>query len=269
MNTGTLRLDTDKMTAEVSDGIGWMTFTNPARHNAMSTEMSRAIPAIIDAFAADPDVRVIVMKGAGDRAFVSGADISEFGEHRTAVEARAEYDQISGAAQRALAMVDKPLIAMIRGYCMGGGVLTAMNADIRIAADDAQFAVPAAKLGVGYGYGGVAALVDLVGRANAAEILFSARRYTAAEALDIGLVNRVVSADELQSTVVELASVIAGNAPLTIRAIKAAIRETGKDPDRRDLAAIAELTEACFRSADYREGQAAFLDKRPPVFEGR
>lgn len=264
----TLRLDTDKMRAEITDGIGWMTFSNPDRHNAMSTAMNRAIPAIIDAFTADPDVRVIVMRGAGDRAFVSGADISEFGERRSTVEARADYDRISGAAHRALATVHKPLVAMIRGYCMGGGVLTAMHADIRIAADDAQFAVPAAKLGVGYGYAGVAALVDLVGRAAAAEILFTARRYSAAEARDIGLVNRVVPVDELASTVVELASVIAGNAPLTIRAVKAAIKETGKDPDQRDLAAVAELTEACFRSDDYREGQAAFLDKRPPVFEG-
>ncbi len=265
----TIELDTDKMTAEVADGIGWMTFNNPARHNAMSTEMNRAIPTIIDTFAADPDVRVIVMKGAGGRAFVSGADISEFGERRTAVEARQEYDTIAGAAQRALAKVEKPLIAMIEGYCMGGGVLTAMKADIRIAADNAQFAVPAAKLGLGYGYDGVAALVELVGKAVAAEILYSARRYPAHEAAQIGLINRVVPVDELEQAVVDLATVIAGNAPMTIRSIKAAIGEIGRDPDRRNLSRVAELTEACFTSADYREGQAAFLEKRTPVFRNR
>ncbi len=265
----TIELETDKMMAAVDGGIGWMTFNNPARHNAMSVEMNRAIPTIIDAFAADPSVRVIVMKGAGGKAFVSGADISEFGERRTSIEAREEYDTIAAAAQRSLAQIDKPLIAMIDGYCMGGGVLTAMKADIRIASDTSQFAVPAAKLGVGYGFGGVEALVQLIGRAAAAEVLFSARRYSAAEAAALGLVNRCVPADELEHAVVELAEVIAANAPMTIRAIKASIGEVGKDPARRDLARVAELTEACFRSEDYREGQAAFLEKRPPVFTDR
>jgi enoyl-CoA hydratase/carnithine racemase len=265
----TIELDTDRMLAEVADGIGWMTFNNPARHNAMSAEMNRAIPTIIESFAADPDVRVVVMKGAGGKAFVSGADISEFGERRTAAEARAEYDAIAAAAQRALVRLDKPLIAMIEGFCMGGGVITAMKADIRIAADNAQFAVPAAKLGLGYGYDGVAALVELVGKAAAAEILYSARRYSAAEAAQMGLINRVVPVAELEAAVVDLATVIAGNAPMTIRSIKAAIREIGKDPDRRDLARVAELTEACFASDDYREGQAAFLEKRTPVFHDR
>lgn len=265
----TITLDTDKMLAEVAEGIGWMTFNNPARHNAMSAEMNRAIPVIIETFASDPSVRVIVMKGAGGRAFVSGADISEFGERRTAVDARKEYDAVAGAAQRALAKVDKPLIAMIEGFCMGGGVLTAMKADIRIAADDAQFAVPAAKLGLGYGYSAVEALIELVGKAAAAEILYSARRYSAEEAAKIGLINRSVPVADLESTVVDLATTIAGNAPMTIRSIKAAIGEVSKDPDRRDLAGVAELTEACFTSDDYLEGQAAFLEKRPPVFHDR
>lgn len=265
----TIELTTDKMRAEITAGIGWMTFDNPSRHNAMSMEMNRAIPTIIDAFTADPSVRVIVMRGAGGRAFVSGADISEFGERRTSVEARKEYDAVAGAAHRALATVELPLIAMIEGFCMGGGVLTALRADIRIAADNAQFAVPAAKLGVGYGYSGVETLVQLVGPAAAAEILFSAHRYSADEAAGIGLVNRVVPTVELQSAVTDLAGSIAGNAPLTLRSIKAAIREVGKDPERRDLERVAELTEACFTSEDYLEGQAAFLQKRAPTFHGR
>jgi enoyl-CoA hydratase len=265
----TIELTTDKMRAEIVDGVGWMTFDNPARHNAMSMEMNRAIPTIIETFSRDPAVRVVVMRGAGGRAFVSGADISEFGERRTSVDARKEYDAVAGAAQNALARLELPLIAMIEGFCMGGGVLTALKADIRIAADNAQFAVPAARLGLGYHYGGVEALVQLVGAAAAAEILYTARRYSADEAFHIGLVNRVVAATDLESVVADLADSIAGNAPMTIRSIKAAIREVGKVPDRRDLERVAELTEACFRSEDYLEGQAAFLEKRPPVFRGR
>lgn len=265
----TIELSTEKMRAEILDGVGWMTFDNPSRHNALSMEMHRAIPTIIDRFTEDSTVRVIVMKGAGGRAFVSGADISEFGERRTSVAAREEYDAVAGAAQRALATVELPLVAMIEGFCMGGGVLTALRADIRVAADNAQFAVPAARLGVGYGYREVEALVRVVGPAAAADILYSARRLSAEEALRVGLVNRVVPAGELESVVTDLAGTIATNAPLTIRSIKASIGEVAKDPERRDLARLAELTEACFTSEDYREGQAAFLEKRTPQFRGR
>ncbi len=158
---------------------------------------------------------------------------------------------------------------MIRGYCMGGGLLTALAADIRIAADDAQFGVPAARLGLGYGYGGVEALANVVGGAWAAEILFSARRLSAAEALSIGLVNRVVPAVRLEAEVSELALAIRGNAPLTITACKASLREWRRDPAKRELAGVAKQVEACFRSDDYREGQRAFGEKRRPKFSGR
>ena len=161
------------------------------------------------------------------------------------------------------------MIAMIRGYCIGGGLLTALQADIRIASDDATFGVPAARLGVGYGFAGVESLVALVGPARTAEILFSARRLPAAEALQIGLVNRVVAADELRDAVEAMARTIRDNAPLTVAACKAAIREVGRPPDRRDLDRVDALVEACFTSEDYREGQRAFLDKRAPHFTGR
>ncbi len=262
-------LGTTRMRAEAGDGIGWLIFDNPARLNAMSTEMNRAIPIIVDAFAADPDIRVVVMKGTGGKAFVSGADISEFAENRTAADARAEYDRIAGAAQRSLATLDTPLLAMIEGYCFGGGFLTASRADIRIAADNARFAIPAAKLGLGYGYAGVEGLAQLVGPANAAEILFSARRYDAHEAAAMGMVNRVVPVADLEASVVDLATTIAANAPMTIRSVKAALREFATTPDRRDLDRVHELTEACFASEDYREGQAAFAEKRAPVFHDR
>jgi enoyl-CoA hydratase/carnithine racemase len=259
---------TDKMLAHVADGIGWMTYNNPARLNAMSYDMQIAVPRILGAFAADPDVHVIVVQGAGDRAFVSGADISEFSEKRTTVAARADYDDALAAAWGSWRTVEKPIIAMVRGYCIGGGLLTAMKADIRVASDDSQFGVPAAKLGLGYAYGGVEELMGLVGPAWTAEILFSARRLSAAEALHIGLVNRVVPVADLEPTVRELAATIAANAPLTVQACKAAIREARRDPADRDLDAVERMVEACFRSEDYLEGQAAFAEKRPPRFRG-
>src|SRR5438477_766546 len=267
----TARLDsgTDKLLVDVGAGIGRVTFNNPAKHNALSVEMRAALPRVLAALQDDPEVRVVVVSGAGDKAFVSGADVNEFGEQRTSAEARAQYDRESAEAGKAWDAVDKPVIAMIRGYCIGGGLLTAMQADIRIASEDSQFGVPAARLGLGYGYGGVKALVDLVGAAWASEILFSARRVSAAEALRIGLVNRVVPPDELEGQVMELASALQSNAPLTIAACKAAIRELRRDPGRRDLARVARLVEACFRSEDYLEGQRAFQEKRPPRFRGR
>ncbi len=260
---------TDKLLVTVDDGIARLTFNDPATRNALGAEISEALPAALRALQADDDVRVVVMTGAGGRAFVSGANIAEFGEHRTTPEARARYDEAAAAMARAWGSLEKPIIAMIRGYCIGGGLLTAMQADIRIASDDAQFAIPAARLGLGYGFGGVQTLVDLVGPGWAAEMLFSARRLGAAEALQAGLVNRVVPGDLLEDEVMDLAGAIRANAPLTIRACKVALREARREPGRRDLDRVAKLVEACFRSEDYREGQRAFLEKRPPQFLGR
>jgi enoyl-CoA hydratase/carnithine racemase len=266
--TTTYDTGTDKLLASADGGIATLTFNNPDKHNALSREMQAALPVALRALDADPDVRVIVVRGAGDRAFVSGADISEFGEHRTTPDARAAYDRGQGDAGRAWAAVGKPVIAMIRGYCIGGGLLTALRADIRIAADDAQFAVPAARLGLGYPLAGVAALADVVGSAWAAEILFSARRLSAEEALRIGLVNRVVAADRLPAEVDALARQIAANAPLTVAACKAALRELARPAERRDVERVATMVEACFRSEDYREGQRAFAEHRSPDFRG-
>jgi enoyl-CoA hydratase/carnithine racemase len=230
--------------------------------------MNQAVVTILDVFAASDDVRVVVMHGAGDKAFVSGADISEFETHRSNPEVRAHFDDVSAGAGRALATFEKPLVAMIRGYCMGGGLATALQADIRISADDGQFAIPAARLGLGYGFAGVDKLRQIVGPAMAAEILLTARRFDAAEAHHMGLVNRVVAANDLRSTVTELATMIAANAPLTVRAAKAAVVESFKDPERRDLDRVNGMVEQCFRSRDYREGRAAFMEKRTPLFEG-
>ena len=264
-----IELQTEKMLAWSDEGIGWMVFNNPERLNAMGVEMNAAIPTILHAFRDDPDVRVVVMKGAGERAFVSGADISEFEAQRSNPETIKKYDEIGAAAGRAYGELDKPLIAMIRGYCMGGGLLTALRADLRIASDDSQFGVPAARLGLGYGYGGVKTLTDLVGRAAAQEILITGKRFPAADAARWGLVNRLTSVEELEPTVLELAAAIAANAPLTIRAIRYAIDQLAKDPEQRDLARLEEMIAACFSSNDYKEGRTAFMEKRRPQFTGR
>ncbi|MBK5223991.1 MAG: enoyl-CoA hydratase/isomerase family protein [Acidimicrobiia bacterium] len=254
---------------DVDDGVATLTFNNPTKRNALSAEIRGALPRTLRSLQADPDVRVVVLTGAGEKAFVSGADISEFAEQRTSPEARQAYDATFADADRAWSALEKPIIAMIRGFCIGGGLLTAMKADIRIAADDAQFGVPAARLGLGYGYAGIETLVGLIGPAHTSELLFSARRYTAAEAMHMGLVNRVVAVDELRDAVVELARTICANAPLTVAACKAGVQQVRRDPERRDLDKVAAMVEACFRSEDYREGQAAFLAKRTPDFRGR
>src|SRR3954471_4493944 len=210
MDTGT-----EQLLCDVDDGIALVTFNNPTKRNALSREIREALPDTLRALQRDTDVRVVVLTGAGDKAFVSGADISEFGEQRTTPEARAAYDAKATEAARAWTELEKPIIAMIRGFCIGGGLLTALQADIRIASDDSQLGVPAARLGLGYGFGGVEQLVQLVGPSWAAEILFSARRLTAHEALHCGLVNRVTTVDALRDEVLALARSISANAPLT------------------------------------------------------
>jgi enoyl-CoA hydratase len=260
---------TGKLLVDVTGAVAVLTFNNPAKRNALSADMRAALPGVLAALQADDGVRVVVVTGSGDKAFMSGADISEFAQHRTDPADRAQFDGGMAAISRAWAGLDKPVIAMIRGYCMGGGLLTALQADIRIAGDDSQFGIPAAKLGLGYGLGGVTALMNLVGPAWTAEILYSARRFSAAEALQMGLVNRVVPVPDLPAAVLDLAGTIAANAPLTIAAAKAAIREAGRSPGRRDTERVEAMVEACFRSQDYLEGQRAFAEKRPPAFSGR
>jgi enoyl-CoA hydratase/carnithine racemase len=267
--TKRIELSTERMLAHVEAGIGWMTFNQPEKRNAVSYDMWVAIPEIVAAFASDGEVRVVVMRGAGDKAFVSGADISEFEEKRGSADAIEVYERATAAAHAALKGLEKPLIAMIRGYCVGGGLAVALAADIRVAADDGQFAVPAARLGLGYGYRGIRDLVQLVGPSFAKEIFFTARRFNAQEAKDMGLVNRVVPAAELEAATRALAETIAGNAPLTVKAAKAAVAEHAKDPGERDLKRIEALVAECFASEDYVEGRRAFMEKRRPQFKGR
>ena len=264
-----MQLDTDKMIARKEDGVGWIIFNNPARRNATSLEMWQATETILDAFEHDPKIRVVIMRGAGDKSFVSGADISQFEEKRADADAAEAYAQASEGAKRKMADLGKPLIAMIRGFCLGGGLGLALKADLRIASDDSQFGIPAARLGIAYGFDSLKALVAVVGPAFAKEILFTGRRLSADEALRIGLVNQVVPAAGLEAKVMEYARSIAANAPLSILSSKVTIDQVLKDPGERDMARIGELSRACFDSQDYVEGRRAFMEKRKPVFAGR
>jgi enoyl-CoA hydratase len=264
-----LKLSTDKMTAEKDGGIGWMTFNNPARRNAMSLEMWEGLTEILTDFAADDDIRVIVMKGAGDKAFVSGADISQFEDKRANAEAAAQYAKTSEEGKTLLETIDKPLIAMIRGYCLGGGLGIAMSADMRFASDDSKLGIPAARLSIAYGFDNLSKLVQLVGPSRAKDILFTARRVEAAEAYEMGLVNKVTPAADLEAAVREACDAIVDNAPLSILASKFTINQTVMDLADRDYERIGELSRNCFDSDDYKEGRTAFMEKRKPVWKGR
>lgn len=258
-----------KMLASSQDGVGIITFNQPEKRNAMSVEMWDGMGQILDAFGADPAIRVVVLTGAGDKAFVSGADISQFEKKRSDANAQKEYERLTSGGRAKLGAFPKPTIARIRGFCLGGGLAIAMQTDLRIAAEGSQFGIPAAKLGIAYGFDGLTKLVQLVGPAHARMILYTGSRIDAGEAERIGLVNKCVPDAELDETVLEIARTIADNAPLSVYASKITITEVMKDQDKRNLDSVARAGVACFDSADYREGRAAFMEKRRPRFQGR
>jgi enoyl-CoA hydratase/carnithine racemase len=248
--------------------IAFLIADNSSRMNALTAAMWKALPDRMAEAERDPQVRVVVMRGAGVRAFSAGADISEF-ESARAGEKAADYDALNDAAFRALSHCTKPTIAMIHGFCLGGGLGLALCTDIRLADDKAEFAIPAAKLGLGYNARWVRPLLAAVPPSRAKEMLFTGRRFQVAEAMSMGLVNEVVPAAELEGRTRALAQEIAANAPLTVRAAKRVIDELVRHPETPDMAALDAAVAACFESEDYAEGRRAFLEKRKPRFEGR
>jgi enoyl-CoA hydratase/carnithine racemase len=249
--------------------LAWVVVNRPQARNALSVAVWEGLAAAIEALAADPEVRVIILRGAGEQAFISGADISEFRALRADAAATASYDAVSGRAWAALMTTPQPVLAMIHGFCFGGGVAVALACDIRFASADARFAVPATRLGLSYPFESVERLVHVVGPTHAADILLSARTLSAADALHIGLVNRVLPAEELEEATRDYALAMAQGAPLTIAAHKRAIQEALRAPADRNMPALREAMRRCFDSADYQEGIAAFLEKRPARFQGR
>jgi enoyl-CoA hydratase len=258
-----------KILQGVTDGVGIITFNNPEKRNAMSLDMWEGLGQALVGLRDDPGVRVVVMAGAGDKAFISGADISQFEKTRHNAEASEEYSKKSAAQRALLADYPKPTIACIRGFCLGGGMQVAMLADIRIASDTSQFGIPAAKLGIAYGYDGLKHLVSLVGPSWARLLMYTGMRIDSAEAVRIGLVDRVVADTELWDATMEIARTISGNAPLAVRAAKITIAQVLKDPAQRDMDAIRTIGTACMDSEDFREGRQAFMEKRKPKFAGR
>jgi enoyl-CoA hydratase len=261
---------TEKLLLHKDGPIGWITFNQPEKRNAVSQEMWQAMPEYVADLAADPAIRVVILRGAGETAFVAGADISQFKDRRRNAADEEEYRRISGAGGESLARLGKPLVAMIHGFCIGGGVSIAITCDLRIAADDARFGIPAARLGLGYHYKGMERLMSLIGPAYTKELFFTARTdFTARDALRMGLVNQVVPKADLERFTRDYALTMSRNAPLTQRSAKASVEQLLKPEAQRDYALLDKLIKDCFDSQDYQEGVKAFSEKRRPQFQGR
>ena len=261
-------MTTEKMLSRVEEGVGYITFNNPEKHNAVSIEMWDALEKILDKFRSSKDIRVIVLNGAGGKSFVSGADISKFDKERSSKEAVLSYNKRTQKVYELLETFPKPTIAMIDGYCIGGGLNLAVCCDIRICSEKSKFAMPAAKLSLGYPFSSIKRLFDVMGPGMAKHFMFTAEKISASEALACGLVQKLVSEENIETYVRDYALTISHNAPLTIKAMKQIGIEILKNPDERDLLLCEQLASACFDSEDYKEGRKAFMEKRKPNFKG-
>ena len=249
--------------------VGTIMISNPNKMNAMSVQMWMDLPKAIRAFDADPEVRVIVITGQGEKAFVSGADISQFDTLRSSPQTQKDYEDAVADSMIAPLECSKPIIAKIRGFCFGGGLGLAAACDIRICSDNSSFRMPAARLGLGYGHTGIKRFTDVIGLANATDIFVTARRFDAADALRMGFVSRVCSAEEMDAVVDQYTQAIADNAPLTVAASKFIVRTVCAHPSEQDIPRAEEMVKICFASEDFKEGRAAFMEKRPAQFKGR
>lgn len=252
------------------NGIATVIINRPAQRNAVTYAMWGRLTALVAELERDPEVRVVILRGAGTQAFSAGADIAEFEEQRKNSAMARTYHKAVEEALEAVAHFPRPTIAMVAGYCMGGGLELATAADLRIAGDNARFGIPTAKLGIVVGYHEMARLVRLVGPGRTIDILLTARLVEADEALRIGLVSRLVPLAELEATTERVAAEIAGYAPLSHRWHKQMLESVLRDPGLERLTPDeAKITFACFDTEDFREGRRAFLEKRKPVFRGR
>ena len=258
-----------KMILEIKDGAGFITFNNPEKHNAVSLEMWESLGEMMDQLEKDNNVRVVVLKGAGGKSFVSGADISKFDKDRSTKEQVLNYNEKTGKLYQRIESFPKPTIAMIDGYCIGGGLNLAVCCDIRICSQKSQFAMPAAKLSLGYPFSSIKRLFDTMGPGMSKHFMFTAERIDASEALNCGLVQKLVKDVELEDFVDSYAQRISKNAPLTIKAMKQIGIEVLKNSEDRDLVLCEKLVSECFDSEDYKEGRKAFMEKRKPVFQGK
>lgn len=269
MSTTSYESPTERVQTWLDASTLHIRFNNPARHNALSVDMWEAVPALLSQAESDDRVRLVVFSGAGEKSFVSGADISQFEDMRAAQEAVTRYEHMAENALMSILNFSKPTLSRIRGYCIGGGVNVAISCDIRIASSDSVFSIPAARLGLGYRYSAMKNLVDLIGPGAAKDLFFTARKIDANEARSLGLISRVCEPDQLPALLAEYTSAMAVNAPLTIRAAKAITAEILKPSPDLDRALCQQLIRGCFDSADYAEGRKAFMEKRKPVFIGK